>query len=159
MCFKITVFVWASQVAWVVKSPSANAGDVRDVGSIPGYSCLENLVDRGAWWAVVYGAAQSWTRLKSLSMHACLCTVISRQLPLFPLAWDFLIHLPLPSWIQWAVLKPYWPWGFPSCLMLSLSLSWSHLYNSSQEKMQGAVPKKEGWGTSSAGLQLLKINK
>ena len=34
------------------------------------YSCLENPVDRGAWWAAVYGAAQSRTRLKQLSMHA-----------------------------------------------------------------------------------------
>ena len=36
------------------------------------YSCLEDPVDRGAWWAAVYGVAQSWTRLKSLSMHACI---------------------------------------------------------------------------------------
>ena len=27
------------------------------------YSCLENSTDRGAWWAAVYGVAQSWTRL------------------------------------------------------------------------------------------------
>ena len=53
----------ASQVALVVKNPPANAGDVRDMGSIPGsgrspegrngnplhYSCLENPTDRGAW--------------------------------------------------------------------------------------------------------------
>ena len=52
----------ASQVVLVVKNPPANAGDVRDVGSIPGwgrspgeghgnplqYSCLENPMDRGA---------------------------------------------------------------------------------------------------------------
>ena len=52
----------ASQMALVVNSPPANAGDVRDEGSIPGsgrspgeengyplqYSCLENLTDRGA---------------------------------------------------------------------------------------------------------------
>ena len=31
------------------------------------WSCLENLGDRGAWWAAVYGAAQSRTRLKRLS--------------------------------------------------------------------------------------------
>ena len=31
------------------------------------YSCLENPRDGGAWWAVVYGVAQSWTRLKQLS--------------------------------------------------------------------------------------------
>ena len=30
-------------------------------------SCLENPVDRGAWWAAVYGVAQSRTRLKRLS--------------------------------------------------------------------------------------------
>ena len=30
-------------------------------------SCLENPRDRGAWWAAVYGAAQSWTRLSQLS--------------------------------------------------------------------------------------------
>ena len=29
-------------------------------------SCLENPGDRGAWWAAVYGVAQSWTRLKRL---------------------------------------------------------------------------------------------
>ena len=31
------------------------------------YSCLENPRDEGAWWAAVYGVAQSWTRLKQLS--------------------------------------------------------------------------------------------
>ena len=31
------------------------------------YSCLESPGDRGAWWAAVYGVAQSWTRLKRLS--------------------------------------------------------------------------------------------
>ena len=64
---------WASQVALVVKNPPANVGDIRDLGSIPGlgrspgeghgnplyYSCLDNLVDRGAWWTVVHRAAQS----------------------------------------------------------------------------------------------------
>ena len=30
-------------------------------------SCLENPTDRGAWWAAVYGVAQSWTQLKQLS--------------------------------------------------------------------------------------------
>ena len=31
------------------------------------YSCLENPMDGGVWWAAVYGVAQSWTRLKRLS--------------------------------------------------------------------------------------------
>ena len=74
----------ASQVVLVVKNLAANAGDVRDVGLIPGlggspggghgnplqYPCLENPVDRGAWWATVHGVAQSQTRLKQLSTHA-----------------------------------------------------------------------------------------
>ena len=56
---------WASQVVLAVKNPPANA---RDMGSIPGsgrppgggrgnplqYSCLENPIDRGAWWAIVH---------------------------------------------------------------------------------------------------------
>ena len=39
-------------------------------GSPLQYSCLENPVGRGAWWAAVYSVAQSRTRLKRLSMHA-----------------------------------------------------------------------------------------
>ena len=60
------------QVALVVKNPAANAGDVRDTGSIPGrgrspgegdgnplqYSCQENPTDRGAWRAVVHRVAK-----------------------------------------------------------------------------------------------------
>ena len=69
------VFLGASQVALVVKNLPANAGDVRDVGLIPGsrispeggngkllqYSCLENSMDRGAWWAAVHVFAKSQT--------------------------------------------------------------------------------------------------
>ena len=40
-------------------------------GNLLQYSCLENPVDRGAWWVAVQGVAQSWTQLKRLSMHAC----------------------------------------------------------------------------------------
>ena len=36
-------------------------------GNPPQYSCLENPVDRGAWWAAVHRVAQSWTRLKQRS--------------------------------------------------------------------------------------------
>ena len=62
-----------SQVALVVKSPPANAGDTRDPVSIPGsgrssgggngnplqYSCLENPMDRGVLGATVHGVAKS----------------------------------------------------------------------------------------------------
>ena len=41
---------------------------VREGNGIPlQYSCLENLMDRGAWWAVVHGAAKSWTRLSDFT--------------------------------------------------------------------------------------------
>ena len=69
----------ASQAALVVKKPPANAGDVRDsvsvlgLGRSPGegngnpfqYPCLENLMDRGAWWAAVHEVAKSWARLSN----------------------------------------------------------------------------------------------
>ena len=43
-------------------------------GNPPQCSCLENLRDRGAWWAAVYGVALSWTRLKRLSSRSSGCT-------------------------------------------------------------------------------------
>ena len=78
------ITTWASQVAIVVKNLSANAGDVRDVGSIPGsgrspgggygnplqYSCLGDPMDRGAWWLTVHRVAKSRIQLKILSTHA-----------------------------------------------------------------------------------------
>ena len=70
-------------MALVVKNPPANAGDIRDMGSVPGserspgegkgnplqYSCLENPMDRGAWWATVHGTTKIQKELKQLSTH------------------------------------------------------------------------------------------
>ena len=56
----------------MVKSMPANAGDIRDMGSVPGsgrfpggghgnpfqYSCLENHMDRGAWQGTIHGVAK-----------------------------------------------------------------------------------------------------
>ena len=67
----------APRVAQVVESPPANAGDSRDTGLIPGLgrfpavrhgnplqnSCLENSMDRRAWWATVHGVTQCRTWL------------------------------------------------------------------------------------------------
>ena len=69
--------MWASQVALVVNYLPADAGDVREVGSIPGsgrspgvehgnplqYSYLKNRMVRGVWWATVHGVAKSQARL------------------------------------------------------------------------------------------------
>ena len=54
-----------------------------DLGSIPGsgrspgegngnplqYSCLENPMDGGVWWATVHGVSKSWTRLSDFTLH------------------------------------------------------------------------------------------
>ena len=64
-----------SQMALAVKNPPVSAGDIRGMGLImwlgisPGgghsdsvqYSCLENPMDRGEWWAIVHGVTKSWT--------------------------------------------------------------------------------------------------
>ena len=68
----ITKHLWVSQVALVVENSLANAGDVRDMGSIPGlgrspgghgdplqYSCLKNPMDRGDWQAKMHSVAES----------------------------------------------------------------------------------------------------
>ena len=74
----------ASQVALVVKNPPANAGDIKDEGSIPGlgrspgeamgthFSILTWRIpmDRGAWQAMVHRVAKNRTQLKQLSTHA-----------------------------------------------------------------------------------------
>ena len=66
-----------------VKETAPNAGDVRDIGSIPGlgrsrggglgnplqYSCLKNPKDRGAWKAMVHRVTKSLTCLKRGSIH------------------------------------------------------------------------------------------
>ena len=43
-----------------------------ETGILLQYSCLENPVDGGAWWAAVHRVAQSRTQLRRLSMHACM---------------------------------------------------------------------------------------
>ena len=71
----------ASQVALVVKNPPVNAGNIRDTGLIPRfggspregngnplqYSCLENPMDGGAWWATVHRVTKSRTGLSDFT--------------------------------------------------------------------------------------------
>ena len=70
---------WASLVALVVKNPPASAGDMDLIpgwGRSPGgghgnplqYSRLEDLMDRGVWWAAVHRVAKGQTRLKYLTL-------------------------------------------------------------------------------------------
>ena len=60
----------------MIKNLPASVGEAGDLGLIPGsgrspgeendnplqYSCLGNLMDRGAWWTTVQGVAESWTQ-------------------------------------------------------------------------------------------------
>ena len=71
----------------VVKNPPSNAGDARDMGSITGsgishgegndtplqYPCLENPINRGAWWTTIHGVLKE----ADATMHACI--VVTRE--------------------------------------------------------------------------------
>ena len=70
--------IGASQEVLVVENLAFSSGDIRNVGSVPGsgrysgggngnqlqYLCLENSMDRGAWWATIPGVTKSRTLLK-----------------------------------------------------------------------------------------------
>ena len=70
-----------SQVALVVKNPPDNAGDINRLGFNPWvrkslgggngnplqYSCLENPMGRGAWWATICADTESQTRLRDFT--------------------------------------------------------------------------------------------
>ena len=63
------------------------------------YSCLENPIDRGAWWATVHRVAKSWTWLKWLGMHTptfLLCIWV------WPYVYLWLIHIDV-----WQKLSQY----------------------------------------------------
>ena len=113
----------------VVKNLAANARDAGNVGSVPGsgrspgernsnpsqYSCLENPMDRGAWWATVPGVPKTQTQLSTCAYS----THLKKQSPLS----DFTDRLWLRKLFNLARL-----WGFvprcPRCpvfFLLSLS--------------------------------------
>ena len=69
----------------MVRNPPANAGDIREAGVIPAsgispgggtgnalkYSCLENSMDRAAWWAVVRGGHKDLDMTEVTLAHTC----------------------------------------------------------------------------------------
>ena len=73
----------------------ASAWNVGDLGSIPGsgrspgegsgtplqYSCLENPMDGGAWWATVHGVAKSRTRLSNFTSLQRVISLLLHELP------------------------------------------------------------------------------
>ena len=80
----------------VVKNPPTNARNAGDLGLAPGsvrspgerngnplqYSCLDNSLDRGAWWVTVHGVSKSRTQLSTQSCKFSLCLEISEYLPI-----------------------------------------------------------------------------
>ena len=73
----------ACQVMLVIQNPPDNAGDARDLGSITGsgrspgggngnprqYTCLQNSMDRGAWWATDHEVTKSRTQLSNRAQY------------------------------------------------------------------------------------------
>ena len=68
--------IWHIVVAQTVKNLPAMQetwGSISRLGRSPGegngnplqYSCLENFMDRGTWWATVHGIVNKWTRLNN----------------------------------------------------------------------------------------------
>ena len=95
-------------MALVFKNPPADAGDIRDRGSIPGlgrspgerngnplqYSCLENPMDEGAWQATVHEIAKSRTQLSDFTSFFQLSSsiiTIGKKTLLYFLKWNYII--------------------------------------------------------------------
>ena len=73
VCVCVFIYTWTSLIAQLVKNLQwGRPGFDPWVGKIPGgghgnplqYSCLENSMDRGAWWVTVHRVAKSRPRLK-----------------------------------------------------------------------------------------------
>ena len=68
-----------SSLVWDVCKQVSMHYDIIDIkqdrregsGNLLQYSCPQNSVDRGAWWAAIYGVTYNQTWLKRLSMHTC----------------------------------------------------------------------------------------
>ena len=114
------------------KKLPANAGDVRDVNSIPGsgrspggghvnplqYSCLGNPMDRGVWWATVHRVTNNWTRMKWFSSQTkalIFIQVIKGRSSLLFYWW---------SEVKWKVLSCVRLFATP-CMEFSRPESWS----------------------------------
>ena len=95
------ICIWESPPVFphssVVKYMPANAEDsvlIPESGRYPGrghdnplqYSCLQNPMDRGAWWATVLGITKSQTWLKRLSTHVCM--QVSVHTPWISKSWE-----------------------------------------------------------------------
>ena len=131
---------WISQVRLVAKNLPANAWDIRDAGLIPGlgrsfgerhgnpllYSCLENLIDRGAWRAPVHRVANSWTRLKWLSTQ------------------QIHIHTQICKMLQKNPNEPFWL-TYLLCMLSCVQLSATPWTVALQASLSMGFPRQEYW--------------
>ena len=64
LCINITlIFLRYQKINCIIEAVMAGEGN----GTPLKQSCLENPMDRGAWWAAVHGVAKSWTRLSDFT--------------------------------------------------------------------------------------------
>ena len=75
---------WAPCVSWQFPTGDFTHSIGEDNGTPLQYSCLENPMDRGAWWAAVHGVTKSWTGLSDFTFTS-LCCIIGT---------DFFVYLP-----------------------------------------------------------------
>ena len=154
-CIKVTIYAHllnttlGSQAALVVKNLPANAGDLRDPVSIPEsgrppgegngnplqYSCLENPMDRGAWWVTVPGIAESDT-MEQLSIHIL---VLALNVPYSHPKETWMVDQPIQRFesrqsnVQMVFLNPACTFHFNHCHlggevwydMISITHDWS----------------------------------
>ena len=120
----------ASQVALAVKNTSAHAGHAGDVGLISGsgtspgrghgyplqYSCLENPMDRRAWWAIVHKVSKSRGMTEGPEHKFKEGREFGAQKAL------------VKNGTSWMLLSPK-----PGCLELACSCFWQSYWNSKME--------------------------
>ena len=113
--------LWAMlSVSWAFPRGSdgeESACNIRDLGLIPGsrrcpregngyllqYSCLENSMDRAAWWARVHGVAKSWTGLSIPAQHSIYIYIYLLARP--HSLWD--LSSPTRDW-SWITAEKHW---------------------------------------------------
>ena len=110
-------------------------------------SCLENPRDRGAWWAAVYGVAQSQTRLKQLSSSSSLkpwpwfseySTFPTDLMPFYQsVLYNFVLQVPFFTFLHWGFLPSI-------CLVPALIPTINHLVITSKSTFWSNLPCMPG---------------
>ena len=136
------------------KEPACSVGDLRDVGLIPGsekpleeptpYSCLENSMDREAWWATVHRVAKSQTWLKGLSTQSQLPYFIASPPMMLPVLlnadcvpwWVLITSLTSAKLIfQTSLRRGTYRCCYIPILSMSVCISYGHTVNKRQTQI------------------------